>query len=63
MEQDLLEVTVKGLTFDPVTNVPIVVLKEVNGKLTSVMTDINRWRERASVHGDVDEEMQAAPAE
>ena len=32
MGQDLLEVTVKGLTFDPVTNVPIVVLKETNGK-------------------------------
>ena len=32
MDQDLLEVTVKGLTFDPVTNVPIVILKESNGK-------------------------------
>ena len=32
MDQDLLEVTVKGLTFDPVTNVPIVILKETNGK-------------------------------
>ena len=31
-ENSMLEVAVKGLTFDPVTNVPIVILKDVNGK-------------------------------
>lgn len=31
-ENGMLEVVVKGLTFDPVTNVPIVILKDVNGK-------------------------------
>lgn len=32
MSTDMLEVAVKGLTFDPITNVPIVILKDVNGK-------------------------------
>lgn len=31
MEQDLERVTVKGLTFDPVTNVPIVILQADEG--------------------------------
>ena len=31
-ENGMLEVVVKGLTFDPVTNVPIVILQDVNGK-------------------------------
>ena len=31
MSADILEVTVKGLAFDPITNVPIVLLKDVNG--------------------------------
>lgn len=31
MSIDNLEVTVKGLTFDPITNVPIVILKDTNG--------------------------------
>jgi uncharacterized membrane protein len=38
-------------------------IKEVNGKLTSVMQDVNRWRVRAAVYDDAEEEMQAAPAE
>ena len=28
----MLEVAVKGLTFDPITNVPIIILKDVKGK-------------------------------
>jgi len=32
MASDQQEVSVKGLTFDPITNVPIVILKEVSGK-------------------------------
>jgi hypothetical protein len=31
MSLDILEVAVKGLTFDPITNVPIVILKDVSG--------------------------------
>ena len=31
MNLENLEVTVKGLTFDPITNVPIVILKDANG--------------------------------
>ena len=31
MSAENLEVVVKGLTFDPVTNVPIIILKDVNG--------------------------------
>jgi hypothetical protein len=31
-ENNIQEVVVKGLTFDPVTNVPIVILKETGGK-------------------------------
>ncbi len=31
MTVENLEVTVKGLTFDPITNVPIVILKDANG--------------------------------
>ena len=31
MSAEMLEVTVKGLTFDPITNVPIVILKDVEG--------------------------------
>jgi bifunctional DNase/RNase len=31
-DDTMLEVAVKGLTFDPITNVPIVLLKDVNGK-------------------------------
>lgn len=30
MSLDILEVAVKGLTFDPITNVPIVILKDVS---------------------------------
>ena len=31
MSSDMLEVAVKGLTFDPITNVPIIILKDVRG--------------------------------
>lgn len=30
MSSEMLEVVIKGLTFDPITNVPIVILKEIN---------------------------------
>ena len=28
---EMLEVNIKGLTFDPITNVPIVILKDTTG--------------------------------
>ena len=31
MSSNMLEVAVKGLTFDPITNVPIILLKDVRG--------------------------------
>jgi bifunctional DNase/RNase len=31
MSSNMLEVAVKGLTFDPITNVPIIILKDVRG--------------------------------
>mgnify|MGYP000748722356 CR=1 FL=1 len=31
MSSNMLDVAVKGLTFDPITNVPIIILKDVRG--------------------------------
>ena len=56
MSSDMLEVAVKGLTFDPITNVPIVILKDVNGKRLLPIW-IGVFEANVNTHYDFDQQL------